>query len=202
MPSYRQPCNRAVTRAAAGPQIGGVGPIGHVIQIVASTVGIVRFVFCEQITKRRRRIGIASSINRARGRRAIASVAVLPMMGMAIVLKGSRDILILRRFTVGKNDHEGPAATHDLRRRGPGRSMILPKEIRIAPAGIRDVSGRTCFRPNQCRQFTAFRSNRHRSWQNSRRLKSRPNTRSDRHSPLQMWIESARHTWPFHTRPR
>lgn len=70
-----------------------------------------------------------------------------------IVLQSRRDILILRRFAVGEYDHKRPTASHNLRTRRPGRSMVLSEEIRVAATGIGDIAGRTRFRPDQCRDF-------------------------------------------------
>ena len=135
-----------------------MGPIGHVVQIVAAAVGIVGLVLGEQIAERRRRIRIARPVDRTRRRCAITPIAMLPMVSMRIVLECRRNILVLGRFAVCKHNHKRSTTGHDLGTRGPRRRVVLSKKIRIAAAGIRDVSCRTRFRADQCRDFT--RSNR------------------------------------------
>jgi len=131
-----------------------VGPIGDVIQVVAAAISITRFVLCQQITERSGCVCIAGAIDGTRRSCAIAPGAMLPMMGMRIVLQSRRDILVLCRFAVRKDDHKRPTAGHNLRTGGPWRGMVLSKKIRVSATGTRDISGGARFSTDQCRYFT------------------------------------------------
>ena len=128
-------------------QVGGVRPVGDIVQVVGAVRGVIRLVLAQQRRSGRQGVRVTGAVGCMDG--GVGAGAMQPMVAVGIVLHGRRNRPVLGRLAVRHDDDEGLAARRHGGRAGPGGRVVAREEVGVTPAGIGDISGRTGFSSGQ-----------------------------------------------------